>query len=123
MLTWVTLLTQAQRLLTLKIALNSMSIFLISELYLHSVKVGDLKFESDAANDAEYHATITAIETKLRCQYSQYRITCGHDSTCSVGIRMYVDATLTTSDSTSAGSVCLSSRDQLPCLAIRRICS
>lgn len=80
--------------------------FSISELYLHSVKVGqDLKFESDAANDAEYHATITAIEPSSDANTHNIELRAVTTQPVPLESGMYVDATLTTSDSTSVISV------------------
>lgn len=80
--------------------------FSISELYLHSVKVGqDLKFESDAANDAEYHATITAIEPSSDANTHNIELRAVTTQPVPLESGMYVDATLTTSDSISVISV------------------
>ncbi|WP_135455234.1 efflux RND transporter periplasmic adaptor subunit [Vibrio echinoideorum] len=80
--------------------------FSISELYLHSVKVGqDLKFESDAINDAEYHATITAIEPSSDANTHNIELRAVTTQPVPLESGMYVDATLTTSDSNSVISV------------------
>jgi membrane fusion protein (multidrug efflux system)/multidrug efflux system membrane fusion protein len=80
--------------------------FSISELYLHSVKVGqDLKFESDAINDAEYHATITAIEPSSDTNTHNIELRAVTTQPVPLESGMYVDATLTTSDSNSVISV------------------
>ncbi|PMM52049.1 efflux RND transporter periplasmic adaptor subunit [Vibrio splendidus] len=80
--------------------------FSISELYLRSVKVGqDLKFESDAINDAEYHATITAIEPSSDTNTHNIELRAVTTQPVPLESGMYVDATLTTSDSNSVISV------------------
>ena len=80
--------------------------FSISELYLHSVQVGqDLQFKSDAANDAEYHATITAIEPSSDANTHNIELRAVTTESVPLESGMYVDATLTTSDSNTVISV------------------
>lgn len=80
--------------------------FSISELYLHSVQVGqDLQFKSDAANDATYHATITAIEPSSDANTHNIELRAVTTESVPLESGMYVDATLTTSDSNTVISV------------------
>ncbi|CAH7172723.1 hypothetical protein VCHA54P496_460005 [Vibrio chagasii] len=65
----------------------------------------DLQFKSDAANDAEYHATITAIEPSSDANTHNIELRAVTTESVPLESGMYVDATLTTSDSNAVISV------------------
>ncbi|MCC4856422.1 efflux RND transporter periplasmic adaptor subunit [Vibrio lentus] len=80
--------------------------FSISELYLHDVQVGQtLQFESDAANDEEFHATISAIEPSSDASTHNIELRAVTTEPVPLESGMYVDATLTTSESNTVISV------------------